>query len=662
MRYRRDIDGLRALAVLPVVLFHAGFSWFPGGYVGVDVFFVISGFLITSLILNEITKGRFSVASFYERRIRRIFPALFTVLVFSAAIATWLFLPDLLASFAKSLIATASFLSNHFFYREIGYFAAPADTKPLLHTWSLAVEEQFYIVFPIFMVLACRWGGRRWLYIVAAGFAASLALSIWMTETNPAGAFYLAPGRAWELLLGSMLAAGALPKIGTQWLREALAISGVALIAYAVFCFSASRPFPGPAALIPCLGTAFFLYAGDDGSSITARILSVQPIVFVGLISYSLYLWHWPLLAFARYWFFEGLAPIQLTSIILASFVLATLSWKFVEQPFRMRRVAVGRRSMFSVAATGIAVTLAFGVMTERSGGWPSRLSAEAQAILSTASKKSATKGLDRCTMRGMEWNCTLDAPTYSHFAVWGDSHAARMRIAIDEAAKRHGETVDYFVRAGCTPVPGFERGDRDCGRRNAAVLGTLIASPDIHTIVLISRFATYLYDSRKSVGGTDQSLTITATGQPNLDAQSLRILFAKKLRESVEALVAAGKRVVIVYPVPEIGYQVPQAAQRYLFMHRDLDTLKGPSPEAYRERQAGVFAMLDGLGNLNAIVRLYPHRRLCDAQKCRVYANGSLLYLDDDHLSDAGARYLAPDLDSIFERVSVVRGDNTNN
>jgi peptidoglycan/LPS O-acetylase OafA/YrhL len=345
VRHRADIDGLRAIAVVPVVLFHAGVSRVSGGFVGVDIFFVISGYLITSLILGEMAEGRFSLASFYERRIRRIFPALFAVLAVCVVVAALLFLPRELKSFDRSLLATTFFVSNIYFYSGLGYFAAPPDTLPLLHTWSLAIEEQFYIVFPLLLSLVIAFGRRVWIGLIAALFLLSLAASIWVTRLNPDAAFYLAPMRVWELMLGALLAARLLPRIGSQAVREMLALAGIALIGYAVFAFSPATPFPGSAALIPCLGAALVIYAGeDDGTTLAGKVLSLWPLAFVGLISYSLYLWHWPLLVFARYWTIVPLTVWQSAAIVTTSFILAAFSWRYIEQPFLRKRPAIPRR------------------------------------------------------------------------------------------------------------------------------------------------------------------------------------------------------------------------------------------------------------------------------------------------------------------------------
>src|SRR5271170_3095038 len=304
-RYRPEIDGLRALAILPVLLFHYRVSPFRGGFVGVDVFFVISGYLITQLIEAERREGRFSIARFYERRVRRIFPALFVMLTAATIAAAFILFPVDLVRYANSLLATAGFAANFEFWREAGYFDVAAAEKPLLHLWSIAVEEQFYLVFPALLLL---FQSRR-VAITLAIFVLSFAFAVWGVIHAPSAAFYLLPGRAWELMLGALLALHAVPFIERRWIREALAVTGIALIAIAVFGYSKDTPFPGAAALLPCLGAALVIYSSVPGITSASAVLSLPPLVFVGRISYSLYLWHWPLYVFARYFSFRDPPP-----------------------------------------------------------------------------------------------------------------------------------------------------------------------------------------------------------------------------------------------------------------------------------------------------------------------------------------------------------------
>ena len=334
MPYRRDIDGLRALAVLPVVFFHLGWGA-PGGFVGVDVFFVISGFLIGSIVIREIETGTFSLLRFWERRVRRILPAL-TVVVIATAIAgiVWM-IPDHLEELGKSIMAQPALVANVYFWQESGYFETAAEYQPLLQTWSLAVEEQFYLFFPLVMILLFKLGRRGAFIGVLSLIAASLAWSIIGTKAYPSLAFYLLPSRIWELDLGVILALLQIKRERPRWVNETLSWGGIACILVAVFTFDLNTPFPGYTALLPCLGAAFVIFGNAQGATSSVAFLGWGPIRFIGLISYSLYLWHWPLIVFARYQSSGELSSSTKGAILVLSLVLAILSWRFVERPFR---------------------------------------------------------------------------------------------------------------------------------------------------------------------------------------------------------------------------------------------------------------------------------------------------------------------------------------
>ncbi|PHQ61093.1 MAG: acyltransferase, partial [Sphingobium sp.] len=335
MRYRRDIDGLRAVAILPVLLFHAHVPGFSGGYVGVDIFFVISGFLITGIIAREVDEGRFSLVHFYERRFRRIIPALALMILVTLGCAAWLYLPGDLDGVPKSALAATLFASNLWFFTDTGYFAGGADVKPLLHTWSLAVEEQYYIGFPILLMLLARYA-PRWRAVVLTMIAAgSLALAIILQRDTSGFTFYLLPTRAWELFAGGLLALGVLPAINRRWISELVAWGGLLAIALAVTFYDRDTIFPGLTALPPVLGAAALIHA-SPGTSV-GRLLSLPILVGIGLLSYSLYLWHWPLIVFTEYATDAPLSGAIRLIVMAAALLAAALSWRFVERPFRSR-------------------------------------------------------------------------------------------------------------------------------------------------------------------------------------------------------------------------------------------------------------------------------------------------------------------------------------
>ena len=385
-RYRADIDGLRAVAVLPVVGFHAGISLFPGGYIGVDVFFVISGYLIGAIILSETEAGHFSIVSFYERRVRRIVPALVGALIGTSALAYVCQLPTELVAFAKSLLATLFFASNIFFWSHSGYFDVAAAQQPLLHTWSLAVEEQFYVLFPLCVVLIRRYwpgGVKLALFLFMAASFVFSAVAVWR---EPVTAFYLPQSRVWELLLGTIMAANVLPTLRQRQLSEAASMAGILMVVAPVFLYTAATPFPGLAALLPCLGTCLIIYAGAITTPFGNRLLALPPFVFVGLISYSLYLWHWPLIIFQKNYsvFFFGLASSTgKMLIIMLSMVAACISWLLIERPFRKGPLRVPRRPLFVGAGLATAALVLLGIGFIGTRGIPGRFSPEAVKVAS---------------------------------------------------------------------------------------------------------------------------------------------------------------------------------------------------------------------------------------------------------------------------------------
>lgn len=371
MRYRAEIDGLRAVAVVPVILFHAGFAGFSGGYVGVDVFFVISGYLITSIILSEQREGRFTLSGFYERRARRILPALFAVMAVSTLVALALLMPADIKEFTLSLAAVATFSSNFLFWQQSDYFATAAELQPMLHTWSLAVEEQYYILFPLFMLLAWRFGLRAITGLLVAAALVSLAAAQWGAFNSPFANFYLLPTRGWEILLGALAAIHLRddpPPALNGTARQILSLAGLAMIAVAIVLFDRKTPFPSLYALLPTAGTLLLILFCVPGTLVW-RLLSHRTLVFVGLISYSAYLWHQPLFAFARHYRSADPTAPQMAFLCLAVLPLAWLSWRFVERPFRQRG-RIGRRALVASMSLCAAGFIAFGLIGHQRDGF----------------------------------------------------------------------------------------------------------------------------------------------------------------------------------------------------------------------------------------------------------------------------------------------------
>lgn len=381
MKYRPEIDGLRALAVVPVILFHAGFQGFSGGFVGVDIFFVISGYLITSIIIKELDRGSFSLVEFYERRARRILPALFFVLSACLPFAwLWLRQADLL-EFGQSLVAVATFASNIFFWINSDYFATVSELKPLLHTWSLAVEEQYYIAFPLFMMALWLTAKRKailGLVVIAIG---SFILSEYLSQSAPSTNFYLLPSRAWELLLGSFTAFYLYhhSHSANLYVNQFLSISGLLLIVASIVFFNKETPFPGRFALAPTLGTCLIILYTTPGTFIYS-VLSNRALVSVGLISYSAYLWHQPLFALVRHRLYGELPVVHALVFCIITFLLAYISWRWVEKPFRDKH-KTSRTQIFIFSLIGLFATAAIGFATHHSDGYPQRKIAHIEVL-----------------------------------------------------------------------------------------------------------------------------------------------------------------------------------------------------------------------------------------------------------------------------------------
>ena len=462
--YRPDIDGLRAIAVGLVLLFHAGVPGITGGYVVVDVFFVISGYLITGILLRETADGSYSLARFYERRIRRIFPALLAVLAATTLVGFYVMTPGQMMDYGRSLVATILFVSNMYLGMTANYFAPDAESQALLHTWSLAVEEQFYIFFPLLLAVLARYRPRWIAPAVWLCAGLSFAACVALTQLRPTAAFYLAPTRAWELFAGSLLAIHA-PGRSAPRLAQGLGLGGLALLAAAAFGFGHETPFPGAAAAVPVLGAVALILAGSLGGGTATQLLSSAPMRAIGLISYSLYLWHWPVIVLLRFWSIGPVTPWQMAAAMAATVLLAFLSWKYVEQPFRHAGRGAGRLRypVLWAGAGSMAAVLAVAAGLILGQGLPARFNAQELAMLKG---ESEGESLSHCAPRPEIGApkipvCDIGASgAPKSLLVWGDSHALALRPALD-GALRNLNLQGYFIGVeGCVPLLGMTRQD----------------------------------------------------------------------------------------------------------------------------------------------------------------------------------------------------------
>lgn len=643
--YRPEIDGLRALAVIPVVLYHLGVQLFSGGFVGVDIFFVVSGYLITQIIMRHIDAQGFSIVQFYERRARRIAPALIAVVLFTWLMALLLFLPDDLLRFGNSLVATVLFSSNFLFWSETGYFAAPSEFKPLLHTWSLAVEEQFYILYPLLMLLIHKYWRKALLPALWLGFISSFLLSVWGSVHTPGAAFFLAPTRAWELILGALLAMNALPRPANQMVRNSLSLLGLILIGWAVFAFTPETRFPGMAALTPCLGAGLIIHASDRNAWGVGRLLSLKPIVAVGLISYSLYLWHWPLIVFAKYYLVRELELNEMFGLLVVSFLLAYASWRWVEQPFRRPGGVFERKGLFKATAIVGVALIGLGLALHYQDGWSPRfLDSELQMLKEAKARDpKRLECLDLNPQRVLAGElCVVGERTYDapSFFLWGDSHADAIMPALDKEARLAGEWGYYAFYVSCPPLIGIDNVWRppshECRAFNDAML-KIASERDIKNIVLAARWSTI------AIG------RIQEAGSGQTGVESSQLAFKNGLSRTLAALENANRQVWIVEQAPWGQHDVPQALALGRRFGREVSEIE-PLRETHETHQAFVLRVFDEVANGPNIHRVDPAEVLCGEITCQVMAESRSLYSDDDHLSEFGAMWVSEIFYALFE------------
>ncbi len=612
MRYRSEIDGLRALAVVPVVLFHADLALFSGGFVGVDVFFVISGYLITSLILNDQAAGRFSIVDFYERRARRILPALFTVVLVSVPFALIWLPPKDLIDFTQSMVAAATFSSNILFWRETGYFETASELKPLLHTWSLAVEEQFYIFFPL--LLAALSAAKRQVTsaVILIILAISFGMAQWGSAKMPTATFYLLPTRAWELMLGAIVALY-LTRSDRVRGNEPLAMAGIGLILAAIFLYDKSTPFPGVFALAPTVGTALVILFATEGT-LAFRLLGNRTVVGFGLISYSLYLWHFPLLVFARHQtMVEATLGLKLFLGALAV-PIAFLSWRFVERPFR-DRTWLSRRQVFGCSFAVSLVVVSAGVAGHLSSGLPERMNPSQSALFATMEPSPKR---DACHGSAATYTTPFKPCAYPEtdgtWAVFGDSHAVELAFALAEALGERGGGLTHYSFSDCGPRLGFATEDDPCATWTKDSLDQIRSNPAIKNVVV-----TY---------------AIVGRIEDELSEEYWRAYIA-----TLKTLVADGKRVTLVLQAPWLESPV----SRIVFgdgAGGSGDGLVGLMRERWQRRTQFISERLNQVPDAVRIVD--PANLFCDEDRCFAAKDGLALYFDDHHMSIHGARLVA--------------------
>jgi peptidoglycan/LPS O-acetylase OafA/YrhL len=614
--YREDLDGLRAIAVVSVIFFHLGIPSVSGGFVGVDIFFVLSGFLITSQIVGDIQRHKFSLVNFYERRIRRIVPALIVLFAATTLFATLFLLPEELVAYLQSLLAAAFSCSNILFFLQNDYFGPANQTQLLLHTWSLGVEEQFYILYPILLSALLGRGHRITAVCVWAIALASLAACILQTPAHERAAFFLLPMRAWQLLCGAVIALRFVPQPEVRWIRESAGLIGIAAIAFAVAFVNSKMKYPGAYALAPTLGAGLVIWSGAKQDTFTARILKTPPLPFIGLISYSLYLWHWPIIVGAHF-----AAPpefkVSSVALIAATFVLAFLSWRYIEQPFRQQRGSrISRAQIFTwngVTLAVIAATVSLGIFAD---GWPSRFSGSTQRLASAVNDFSPHRKschFETTDSTPLDKSCILGNASDPAIIVYGDSHGIELSYALSKFSVGHHQSVREFTTSGCPSVLNFEaRKTPKCRDRNAAVTQLLASLPPTTVLLAV---------------GWDYG------------AHGDRKKYLQGLTDVLDRLRSAGHRLFLIGTTPEYlgGVPIPEVLARLNLFGHDPATFH--FSKDYGKLEAEDRELFQFAAEHNATyLPLYP--LMCDSFGCRAEIDDKPIYFDTSHLSVAGAEF----------------------
>ena len=612
LHYRPEIDGLRAISVVSVILYHAEFKLFAGGFVGVDVFFVISGYLITSIINLEIVSGNFSLKNFFERRIRRIFPALFFVLTTCLIFAwTWL-LPTDFVAYAQSQVAVSIFASNIWFWSNMGYFDTEGALKPLLHTWSLAIEEQFYLVYPIGLLFLVRFFKRSVLAIILTVTFISLAFSQWATNKHPALAFYFLPSRIWELLVGalvSLLLINRSVKRFRRGLREICPGLGILMIAFSVFLFDRFTPYPGMFALVPTFGTALVITFADRDTWV-GSFLSLKVLVQIGIVSYSAYLWHQPIFAFARLKSLETIRPLSPAFLLLVTFCLAFLTWRFVEQPIRNFK-SVSKTGVLYVGAAFSLLFAVLGLAISDSRGVESRFQTnligdvghlEFHQFIDTSYIDCEPKSVSAQALTwGRFLRCKQSKRGVPEVVLLGDSHAEHLFIGLAEAEENLN--VAFYISDSVPLIDnpkfeGFFDEILENGRRQS---------------ILITFMYSYQFASRE------------------------RSEIFDRLEATIDILQRAGKDVIIIGDVPK--FQINPEICKFRFQKTDVLNRCKISVNQATYQSRPYEEMIKFISKKKGVQFLELKKALCDELSCGIIKEDRILYRDNHHLNILGSR-----------------------
>lgn len=621
MKYRADIDGLRAVAVLAVVVFHLQHTWFPRGYLGVDLFFVISGYLISQLIWAEAREHRFSIANFYRRRIRRLMPALVTVLLVTSIASAAILLPADLTGYGKSLLAALAFVANIYFWRDTNYFARASEEKPLLHLWTLSVEEQFYIFFPLLLVLlALR--PRALLPVLWTLVLASLLANVYLIKIGGASpAFYLLPTRAWELGAGALVALHR-PVVlreslarGLRWAAAALILLGLTYVG----------PWPRivPDALPVVIGAAVLILVGAPRTSVLGHFLAHRVTNHFGLISYSLYLWHWPVIVLSSYMLVREPSVAELVAMAVVSYGLAVLTWRTIELPLRDRALPFSRVAW--ITGTGALISTLAAAAFIWSAGLPARLAPDAAAInrsVGTHFRCPVTQLIPFGASRACDLTLTNRAPDSAEIVLVGNSHAQMYAPLLTAELARAGRAGLLVPLNACLPMPDINI-SRSCAAKAATNLAAIEALPAVTTVIVALNWPT----DRTLVYADGQ----TVDGRPDAAMADAVMDLAIRL---------APRKVVVIGPIDTPGFDIASKLGRQIRFGIEPRSPSAGDAVAFRDRYAALFDRLDTAPGLTFV---RPDQVQCDAARCAWVTDGLSLFSDSNHLASPALPLFAP-------------------
>lgn len=643
--YRRDIDGLRGVAVALVVLFHSHIPGFGGGYVGVDVFFVISGYLITLLLIGSSARPlRSWLADFYLRRARRILPALLLVSLIAAAAASIILLPKALQLFGKYLAATALLLTNIAAWTDRqGYFDNFGERAALLHFWSIAIEEQFYLVYPISLLLIARYLPRHRTPCLLALAAVSFIGCVWASYYHPVANYYLAPGRAWELLLGAAIASGREDLIRNRLAGELLALAALLTLAVAACGYGADTRYPGLYTLAPCTATAVLIITARRRPTLAGRLLALRPLVFTGLISYSLYLWHFVILALFTYYYIRKLGAVGTAALIASMYLVAMVSWKWVEGPIRHRAWLRSNRSFVLWASIANVVMLTVGIALWQTHGLPWRYPEEFRTPgeLWKLERSDTLQCLDLPLAKIAAGDLCSFGPqndTAPRVLVWGDSHAMALLSAYQRLANAHQVRLYFAANSSCRPLLGVSNRDLPlstrvrCADFNAATVQA-VRRLDPALVILNARWI-----------DDDADLML----QPQLPALAGESNLMRGLQQTLRALRQQRRSICVVLDVPTYPYDLPYALAVARKRGISEDFLQWSRAQAMQQLAAAE-ADFHALERRGLLTTVDPKQLLCGSGTCVFEADGRLLYADSNHLTWNGALAVADVIDGCF-------------